>query len=412
MTALRPRRRVAALALTAATLLPSPLVAATPVAADQGAASAHAEVGDPSREALQLLAQPPFPPADLGLLNTQSYPQGPPMQPASARTITTEELVKQLKKTLKPRGQHAVEEGLAVFRSAQIATVVPDLNLRAALASLAGSSAQASIKAIRSSIFHRVYFGTPPNPAATAQVVISPGGPEIVFNQRFRYEDFRRLGVILSHETLHQDSQVNNNEELINTTLHTAYYGQLLLEQPGLATSRTELSRLINTGLMALLNTRDTHGRQRLTQSTGNVLPGAANPLPSFGAAFLGITPDGGTGTDPTSTPGNANLDFYLSAITRTRQTGADFNTTTVELLNRGQAWATPRERVRLARLLELRISHPVKPDVAAQRLRPQGPLEGWGIGIEVQSESTAVARATVPGTSSDALAWPRPKRT
>ncbi|WP_314251660.1 hypothetical protein [Streptomyces sp. DSM 40907] len=115
------------------------------------------------------------------------------MQPAPPREITTEELVKGLKAALKPRGHRAVEEALAVFRSSQIATVVPDPNLRTALASLAGSPAQAGIQAIRSGVFQRVYFGTPPNPAATAQVLIGPNGPEIVYHQRFRYEDFRLL---------------------------------------------------------------------------------------------------------------------------------------------------------------------------------------------------------------------------
>ncbi|MFI8952637.1 hypothetical protein ACIGO6_39985 [Streptomyces sp. NPDC053750] len=351
-------RRGAALALVAAMLLPVPLATATPASADQGTTSAYPADRDSDRRALRLLAQPPFPPTDIGLLNTQSYPQGPPMQPAPPRVISVRELVHQLKATLKPRGHRAVEEGLAVFRSSQITTVVPDPNLRAALASLAGSPGRASIQTISDGVFYRVSFGTPPNPAAGAQVIFGPNGPEIVFNQRFRYEDFRLLGTVFSHETLHQDPQVNDNEELVNTTLHTAYYGQLLLEQPQLATSRTELSRRINTGLVALLNTRDARGLQRLTYSTRNVLPGAANPLPSFAAAFLGTTPDGGTGTDPTSTPGNANLDFFLSAITRTRQTGADFDTATVQLLDRRQAWATPSERIRLARLLKLRIPH------------------------------------------------------
>jgi hypothetical protein len=81
--------------------------------------------------------------------------------------------------------------------------------------------------------------------------------------------------------------------------------------------------------------------------------------LPSFGAAFLGVTPDGGTATDPTSTPGNVNLDFFLSAITKTRQRGAAFDTATVRLLDTRQAWATPCERIRLARLLKLRIPTP-----------------------------------------------------
>lgn len=126
-----------------------------------------------------MLTQPPFRPTDRGLLNTQSYPQGPPMQPARPREITTEEVVKQLRTTLAPRARPAVKQGLAVFHSQQIAAVVSDLNLRAALASLVGSPGQAGIQTIRDGVLHRVYIGTTPN------------GPEMIFNQRFRYEDFR-----------------------------------------------------------------------------------------------------------------------------------------------------------------------------------------------------------------------------
>ncbi|MGW4509856.1 hypothetical protein ACWENO_34980 [Streptomyces sp. NPDC004436] len=53
------------------------------------------------------------------------------------------------------------------------------------------------------------------------------GIQEIVYHQRFRSTDFRLLRVVFSHETLHQDPQVKDNEELIATTLHTAHYGQL-----------------------------------------------------------------------------------------------------------------------------------------------------------------------------------------
>jgi hypothetical protein len=359
VTVFRARRRAAALALAAVTLLPVS-AAATPAAAGRSATRAHVEAGCPDRKALRRLAQPPFSPTDLGLLSTGSYPQGPPMQPAPPRKITVSELTKQLKAKLRPRGRRAVEAGSAVLRSRQIATVVPDPNLRAALASLAGSPAQASIQAIRDGVFHRVYFAPEPDPTVLAHVVSVPNGLEIIFNQRYRYEDFRLLGVLFSHETLHQDRSVNTNEELTAWTLQLAYYGQLLLEHPRLATSRTQLSRFTNTFLMALLNTRDAQGHQRLTHSTGNVPPGRdPDPVPSFGAFFLGATPDGRTRTDPTSTPGNANLDFYLSAITRTGQTGAAFNTATVPLLDTRQSWANPCQRIRIARLLKLRIPHP-----------------------------------------------------
>jgi hypothetical protein len=144
MTVFRAHRRAAALTVVAVAMLSAPLAAVTPAAAAHGP-SAQAEVGDRGREALRLLAQPPFPPTDLSLLNTLSYPEGPPMQPAPPREITQRDLVHQLRATLRLRSHHAVEEGLAVFHSSQIATVVPDPNLRAALASLAGSPAQASV---------------------------------------------------------------------------------------------------------------------------------------------------------------------------------------------------------------------------------------------------------------------------
>ncbi|MEV7174693.1 hypothetical protein AB0O18_34000 [Streptomyces sp. NPDC093224] len=86
---------------------------------------------------------------------------------------------------------------------------------------------QAGIQAMRSGVFQRVHFDTPPNTAATAQVLI---GPEIVYHQRFRSTDFRLLRAAFSHEALHQDPQVKDNGELIATTLHIAHYGQLFLK--------------------------------------------------------------------------------------------------------------------------------------------------------------------------------------
>lgn len=325
------------------------------------------------------------------------------MRPAPPREITDQKLVHLLTATLKPRGRHAREEGLAVFRSSQISAVVPNANLRAALASLAGGPGQRSIQAIRDGLFSRVVFGTTPRPEAIAMVLFGPATdprPSIVFNQRYRYEDFRLLGEVFSHETLHRADANNHNEEAINEALHTAYHGQLLLQLPRLATSRTELARRLNTTLMALLNTRDARGRQRLTRSTGHVLPGATIPLPSLAALQLGITPDGRTATDRTGTPGNANLDFYLSAITRTRHARANFNTATVQVLERRQGWATPEERIRLARLLRLRLPQgPSEPHVSAQPSARQAQPSGWSVRIDGHRARTdAMAPAIASG--------------
>ena len=303
---------------------------------------------------IQQLRQPPFAPTDLGLLNTQSYPEGPPMIPAPPRVITVSDLEDQLRRTLKARHGAALREGLAFFTDPQVIAVVPDPQLRAGLASLAGTAAQSSLDAIRSGVFQAVVFGTP-GPAAIAEVFQpASGGPVMVFNQRYRFEDFRLLGVVLAHEVLHEDHPNGPNEELINTTLQTALYGQLLLDFPDLATSRTELARRLNTALAALLNTRDARGFQRVVVSSGNVLPGAAIPLPSFAAAFLG--PDG---IDPVSTPGNPRLTSFLSAIVKGNPHNPAFDTGTVNILDSLQNWASPKERIRLAQLLRLDIACP-----------------------------------------------------
>lgn len=313
-------------------------------------ASAASSYKAPECTAIQQLRQPPFAPTDLGLLNNQTYPDGPPMVPAPPRTITTKELTAQLRQTLQERGSRAVTLGMQTFNDPTIKAKIPDPNLRAALASLAGTPGQASIDAVRKgNVFAKVEFGTPPQAGAIAMVVPTGNSSVIVFNERYRYEDFRLLGVVLAHETLHQDTAVNANEEAIASNLNTALYGQLVLENPKLALSRTELSRRLNTSLMALLNTRDSKGNQRTVYPVGNVFPGSPNPLISFGAAFLG--PDG---TDPAVSPGNANLTYFLDAIVTGGPRRPNFSTSTVQVLDRRQQWATPDERIRLARILRL----------------------------------------------------------
>ena len=108
---------------------------------------------------------------------------------------------------------------------------------------------------MRAGTYHRAVFGTTSHRRSCHRRGRSVPGLEpatITFNQRYRYENFRLLGVTFSHETLHQDPLVNPNEETIAGALDRATYGRLLLENPRLATLRTELSRRNNTSLTAL----------------------------------------------------------------------------------------------------------------------------------------------------------------
>lgn len=110
--------------------------------------------------------------------------------------------------------------------------------------------------------------------------------PEIVFNQRYQFEDFRLLTPTMGHEPLHQDPAVSNKEELIANALDTLIHGQLLLKDPELATSGTELARGLNTDFTARINTRDQQGNIRLFTSTGLIFPESGSSAPSFGSFF------------------------------------------------------------------------------------------------------------------------------
>jgi hypothetical protein len=156
----------------------------------------------------------------------------------------------------------------------------------------------------------------------------------------------------LAHEVLHEDIPDSNKEELTNTSIETAVYGQLINEDPGLARAGTELARRFNTRLMALINSRDAQGDIRLLSSnTSNVYPGSlAPPLPYFAFGFISQ----GLGAD---TPGNLTLDEDLSNVTETEVSGANFDQNTVNLLDsRINDVFTPSEWVRLALILKLDV--------------------------------------------------------
>ncbi|MGC5054738.1 hypothetical protein ACLQ2S_25170 [Micromonospora sp. DT48] len=223
--------------------------------------------------------------------------------------------------------------------------IIPDPNLRAALASLVGGPSEVSVDTIRSGLYTEVIFAEL-DPTSIAEV--HPPGPRILFNERYRFENFSLLGVTMAHETLHQDPAISGMEEYIAYALHSGYYGQVLLEQPKLTTSGTELTRRANTALLALVNTRDAKGRQSLTANRGNVLPGAAVPLANFRSLFpADLSP---------ATPGNPDLNAFLSAMTKTRQRNADFDQATADLLDVRLLWAPPEGRLRVAKLLQLKL--------------------------------------------------------
>lgn len=146
----------------------------------------------------------------------------------------------------------------------------------------------------------------------------------MIFNERYQYEGPRLLAAVWAHEALHQDVPDSPKEEMISNALNTLVSAQFILKNPSLATAGTELTRRINTKLMARINSRDAQGNLRLLFAQGNVYPGGT-PLENFAAAFGGTLGE--------NTPGNAHLRTFLRKVTGQRVSNANFDDATVNLL-------------------------------------------------------------------------------
>ena len=230
-----------------------------------------------STSAEELLEQLPFAPKDVNLFMPAVYSLATPTVPAAAPSIpvTDEQLRQQVSKVLSKRfmviqrQSKAIKDGLAVMDDPAIKAKVADPRLRASLAMLKGTAGESAIDAIKNGPFTSVSFGTPPSNTTggntIAQVVDDgTGKPKIIMSDKYQYEDPRLLAPILFHETLHQDFNVSNREELMANGLDSLVYGQFVSENSSVASQGTELARRENTKLMALVNSRDEDGRIHL----------------------------------------------------------------------------------------------------------------------------------------------------
>lgn len=305
-----------------------------------------------SQSVEEILEQRPFAPTDVSLFTPQVYPASGPMTPAAGPARTERQLARELATTLGRRcGVLRAAQGVRLLLTDPgLRRTVPDPTLRASVASLLCTFGEPAVETLRSTTFTQARFANLA-PATIAQV--SPPGPgetspNILFNQRYRFEDFRQLASTMFHETLHQDPNNGPKEEFVNHALDTLVQAQTYLTDPRLATSGTELTRRLNTKLMARVNSGAGSGLGLFEANGPNVYPGGT-PLPFFAAAF----PSGGP-----NTPGNATLRATLQRIADPGSApppNAGFDDATVEFIDENQG-LTSREVLRTAQILRLDI--------------------------------------------------------
>jgi hypothetical protein len=316
--------------------------------------------GVASATALDTLKQPPFPPTDVSLFDPGVYSSAPPMVPAAQNPSGETAMRNQLKGVLEKRfgvGSTQVSEGLATYDSASTKSIVPSARLRATLVSLKGTVGEPAINGALDGTYGNIYFGTPrPCGCDPVEQVFLPSGStelEIVFNEKYKYENFRILAPDMAHAVLHRDLLGGKKEGAVLASIQSLVYAQFLLETPSLATSGTALARDANTELMARINSRDATGKLRLFTSTGNIFPGGTS-VPYFVALFEPL--------GDANNPGSPVLKQMVrnvvgSGVTLPQTVNIDDNT--LQLLDSRQKVFTNAQLVKLAKTLKLNTSPP-----------------------------------------------------
>jgi hypothetical protein len=323
-----------------------------------------------AQSAEDILKQPPFEPTDTSLFGPGVYSDAPPLVPDPSGPSDEATLRGQLSDLLEqrfPSSPKKVKQALALFDSEETKQIVPDPRLRAGLIALKGTAGEPAIAGVLDGTYSVVRFGTDVDPRAVAQVLgpsKSPDGTwQIVFAQKYQFEDFRLFAAPIAHEPLHRDDLNSEKEELVADAIESLIYGQFLLESPELATSGTELARGHNVKLMARINTRDAEGNLRLFTSQGNIFPGGTF-VPYYAIPFEPLGED---------TPGNKVLKGELKKVVGKVPKKVHFNDKTVLLLDGRQRVFTATEIVQLAEILKLDTS---PPSTAAQAQRAQEEAE------------------------------------
>jgi hypothetical protein len=333
-----------------------------------------------------------FVPTDLSYFDRDVFASAPNAPAASTTPATTtirKRLVSFMNKKVDAGQITKAQANAAIadyFDSSTVAGIMPNANLRAALASLVGTVGEPAIESYigRSTVTRKSYtsvtFGSVSSSAPVGETKLSPGGRlSLEINPIYAGEPFQVLSATLAHEILHQDASTNSSsgttpssqdEEIIANAVETIVYAQQLLIDPSPAGNATALIVRTNTRLLAMLNSGDKlfpYGgilQAPALKNNGNVFVGAkANPG-NFGGTgtvrsfenwirreyvFRGFSA-GGTNTNPTAVAILGNI-FGTTKVNLTL-----FGTGVENLLDTQNTILTDTTYVRLASALKLTI--------------------------------------------------------
>lgn len=319
-----------------------------------------------------------FKPTNVNLFTNDAFANASVATNAVGNTLTEAQASQQLssflikKISLGQISRQQYTETMKLFNAASTKQIIPEPALRAALLSLQGTASASAINAVLTSNnqsgkpFAKIYFDASLNSSLPAEAnSLSDGSRIIKVNANLKAEAFQALGAELAHEVMHQDNVNGQNEEILAESAKTFAWAQMLLVDPKLAQINTILVRSLNTDLLAVLNSGNrsfskvgvTSAPQIQTGATANapkVFVGGNEGFRSFEDyirkiyAFIGAT--------DTDTPGNAYLNGFLSALTKTKVTNGLFNRTSLQLEDSSQQVLSTAQVLQLAKALKLSV--------------------------------------------------------
>ncbi|MCZ6633791.1 MAG: hypothetical protein O7G87_10315 [bacterium] len=299
----------------------------------------------------------PFSPADANLFTTGAYPAATALVPASGSELSESDARTELEAFLNTRfsgngeKESKVQNALRVFSDSATVAKISNPTLRAGLVSLTGTLAEPAIRAVVNRS-ETVDFGTVVSGdyAELREQVL--GGRQGVFDERYRSEAFALFGPVFARLALQEDFSTGQEEELIGAAVLSLVAMQQVLVDSGLALSGSELSRRLNTQMLARLNS----GRAAFPRvgiypvPDGEIFPGGTK-FDSFAAVFAPLPSQ--------ETQAGSVLKAYLERLVPEGvrlPESPGFDSETLDLLDRYQNVLTAEEMVRVARILKLRF--------------------------------------------------------
>ncbi len=338
-------------------------------------------------------------PLNYELFSQVTFPNTSPMTPAPLTPYTEAEIKAQLVPFLnKITGGNRTKnnQALAVFNDPMLKAKAPDAKIRAALASIKALGFDSVINAYKSNLFSVIKFNTIPFDSAIAYSVKLDGETQqqIWLDPRSQGEDWKLFIKTLIHEANHQDTNVDNAEELIASGIADITHGKVILAEPSLVTQGTKLTRRINTQLLSRIVTRGNNGELKLINSTKPT----GLPWGSFAGLFDINKPE-----DVKASPGNPLLASLLRTFTGKTVRNPNFDWNTIQLLDQNQKYLSYSELLQAAKLLQLNVATP-------SRFKSLDEVaEGPAIAPSI-AEFEAPASAPAPGPSDDQAMAPAPE--